>query len=50
MNGTPVTAFCGYTWVPMRDAKQYPICSKCKEIYEHTPAAGKGQRPEDIRS
>lgn len=34
INGTPVTAICGYTWVPERDPKQYPLCSKCREIRE----------------
>lgn len=32
--GTPVEALCGFTWIPSRDPKQLPICSKCKEIYE----------------
>lgn len=32
--GTPVEALCGHVWVPGRDPKKYPICSRCKEIYE----------------
>lgn len=32
INGTPVTALCGYTWVPSKDPKSLPLCSKCKEI------------------
>lgn len=32
VNGTPVTALCGHTWVPGRDPKRYPVCSKCVEI------------------
>lgn len=32
LNGTPVTAICGYTWVPTRDARQFPVCSYCEAI------------------
>jgi hypothetical protein len=32
--GTPLEALCGHVWVPSRDPKQYPICEKCKAIYE----------------
>ena len=32
INGTPVTALCGFTWVPSRDAQKYPLCPKCKAI------------------
>lgn len=35
--GTPVVALCGKVWVPGRDPKQFPICPKCKEIYEGLP-------------
>lgn len=37
VNGTPVTALCGYTWVPSRDPKRHPICPRCKAIIERTP-------------
>ncbi len=32
VNGTPVRALCGKTWVPNRDPKRYPVCPTCKEI------------------
>jgi hypothetical protein len=32
INGTPVRALCGKTWVPNRDPKRYPLCPTCKEI------------------
>lgn len=32
VNGTPVRALCGKTWVPNRDPKRYPLCPTCKEI------------------
>lgn len=34
INGTPVTALCGHTWVPSRDPENFPLCSKCKEIFD----------------
>lgn len=45
-NGTTVTAICGHTWVPSLDPpKQYPLCAKCKHIYEN--ADWKQHGPED---
>ena len=35
--GTPIKALCGKVWVPSRDAKRYPVCPECKEIYESLP-------------
>jgi hypothetical protein len=32
INGTPVTALCGWTWVPQQDPQQFPLCHRCKEI------------------
>lgn len=32
--GTPVTALCGYTWVPSKDPKGKPVCPECEEIME----------------
>jgi hypothetical protein len=29
-NGTPVTALCGYTWVPTKDPGPLPVCEACK--------------------
>lgn len=34
IEGTPIEALCGHTWVPSRDPKQLPVCQKCKDIYE----------------
>lgn len=31
--GTPVTALCGYTWVPSRNPENHPPCEKCVEIF-----------------
>ena len=32
INGTPVTALCGFTWVPSRDPGKHPLCEACKAI------------------
>ena len=34
INGTPLEALCGHRWIPSRDPKQLPLCTKCKDIYE----------------
>jgi hypothetical protein len=34
VEGIPVTALCGYTWVPSRNPENHPLCSKCAEIFE----------------
>lgn len=32
INGTPVEALCGFTWVPTRNPENYPICPACETI------------------
>jgi len=32
--GTPLTALCGYTWVPSRDPSKLSVCPKCLEMAE----------------
>lgn len=34
VNGTPITALCGYTWVPSRDPQRHPVCPKCVEMFQ----------------
>lgn len=36
VNGTPVTALCGHTWVPQKDPEKLPVCGTCAEIYQTT--------------
>lgn len=43
--GTPVTALCGYTWVPSKDPEKHPVCQECRDIYEQDPL-GHGDRDE----
>ena len=47
VEGVPVTALCGYTWVPSRDPKAYPLCSRCRDIRE---AVRPDQDPSEIPS
>ena len=32
INGLPVVALCGYTWVPHRDPTRLPVCQECVRI------------------
>ena len=33
IEGTPVTAFCGYTWVPQKNPEGLPVCAKCVDLF-----------------
>lgn len=35
IEGFPITALCGYTWVPHRDPSPLPVCQTCKDIFEN---------------
>ena len=39
INGTPVTALCGYRWVPSRDPERYPLCDRCRDLHSQLRAA-----------
>lgn len=32
VTGAPLTALCGYTWVPSKSPKGLPVCAACKEL------------------
>ena len=34
VKGTPLTALCGYTWVPSQNPEHLPKCAKCVLIYQ----------------
>lgn len=34
IEGFPVTALCGYTWVPNKKATGLPVCAECKAILD----------------
>lgn len=43
VEGTPIKALCGHTWVPKMSASGLPVCEPCLEIYQHDPQ-GHGDR------
>ena len=42
VEGIPVRALCGKTWVPSADPERFPVCPRCQEIWESMP-----DQPED---
>lgn len=46
IEGFPVTAICGFTWVPSRMATGLPVCQECRAIYELLPDTGGGDPKE----
>jgi len=44
IEGTPVTALCGKTWVPTRDPKKYPLCQTCQDILADIVLKSRGYR------
>ena len=32
VDGVPVVALCGKTWVPGRDPEKFPVCPACKDM------------------
>lgn len=44
INGTPVTALCGKTWVPTRDPKKYPACQTCQDLLADIVLRSRGYR------
>ena len=45
IEGFPITALCGHTWVPSKDPLPLPICGGCLAIYE-LPDENRGDRNE----
>jgi hypothetical protein len=45
VEGIPVTALCGHTWIPQRDPKPLPVCSRCLDIYQQ-PGDHRDERDE----
>lgn len=42
VTGTPVEALCGKVWVPQRDPRQLPPCSRCVDVFEAYRAVNDG--------
>lgn len=37
VEGFPVKALCGFTWVPNKQATGLTVCPECKDIYANDP-------------
>ncbi|MEJ5255380.1 MAG: DUF3039 domain-containing protein [Acidimicrobiales bacterium] len=44
VTGTPLEALCGHVWVPSRDPRNLPLCTRCKEVYDLYRAFNDGLR------
>ncbi len=42
VEGFAITALCGYTWVPNKQATGLPVCEECKEVWDSLPDDGEG--------
>lgn len=42
IEGFPVTALCGFTWIPNKQATGLPVCSECRDIFNELPDDGGG--------
>ncbi|MBT8199520.1 MAG: DUF3039 domain-containing protein [Acidimicrobiia bacterium] len=40
VEGVPVRALCGKTWIPNRDPKGLPVCPICKRIMDNVRNRG----------
>lgn len=40
VEGTPLVALCGYTWVPSRDPENYPVCQACLDVVKGIESRG----------
>ncbi len=40
VTGQAVVALCGKVWVPTRDAKNYPVCPRCKALKDEAGNQG----------
>lgn len=45
IEGFPITALCGHTWVPAKNPEQLPVCEPCLDIY-HQPGEHRDDREE----
>ena len=37
IEGFPITALCGHTFVPVKNPEPLPVCSGCLETFENDP-------------
>ncbi|MDG2351463.1 MAG: DUF3039 domain-containing protein [Acidimicrobiales bacterium] len=34
VTGRPIVALCGKVWIPDRNPDRFPLCPRCKDLYE----------------
>lgn len=42
IEGVPIKALCGATFVPTRDPNNYPVCEKCLNVLRQVLSARRG--------
>lgn len=42
IEGAPITALCGFVWVPSRTPDNLPVCERCKDVLKQINAASHG--------
>ena len=42
VTGGPIVSLCGKVWVPDRDPDRYPVCPRCKELFEEKRSRERG--------
>ena len=45
VEGFPIVALCGYTWIPSKNALPLPVCSGCLDVYQQ-PGDHRDERDE----
>lgn len=40
IEGLPIEALCGHTFVPKQNPSPLPVCATCLDIYQNDPNAG----------
>lgn len=45
VEGFPVAALCGFTWIPSKDPRGKPVCSRCLDVYQQ-PGEHRDEREE----
>lgn len=49
VEGFPITALCGYVWIPNKQATGLPVCDECSAIHDYLMSGkdGFGETPEE---
>lgn len=50
VEGLPLTALCGHVWVPTKDPKRLPLCSRCEQLFGEDQRFPDGFHPQSLPS